>query len=148
MTDAIELIGPHKVEVIINNVLICKRVTKIVEDKIPHITYLSCVAHVIDLCMENIGIFSWNHIVTIFSKSFWHNVQLVVVEIESIYCLVCLVDFAIPTMGIYKKIGQLIEIIKCMSSPFESNKVDIIQILHDRWPFGHIPLYCSLYVWS
>jgi hypothetical protein len=58
LIDAIELIGPHKVEVIINNVLICKRVTKIVEDKIPHITYLSCVAHVIDLCMENIGIFS------------------------------------------------------------------------------------------
>jgi hypothetical protein len=94
------------------------------------------------LCMENIGSFSWNHIVTIFSKSFWHNVQLVVVETESIYCMVCLVDFTIPTMGIYKKMGQLIETINCMSSRFELNKVDIIQILHDRWPFGHIPSYC------
>jgi hypothetical protein len=33
LIDAIELIGSHKVEVIINNVPICKRVTEIVEEK-------------------------------------------------------------------------------------------------------------------
>jgi hypothetical protein len=44
-----------------NNAVLCKNVEWIVEDKYLHITYSGCIAHGIDLVLEDIGKFDWVH---------------------------------------------------------------------------------------
>ncbi len=48
-------------QVVTNNAVLCKNVEWIVEDKYLHITYSGCIAHGIDLVLEDIGKFDWVH---------------------------------------------------------------------------------------
>ncbi len=60
--EAIEKVGNENVvHVVTNNVVVCKSIGWIIEDKYLHITYSGCIAHGIDLVLEDIGKIDWVH---------------------------------------------------------------------------------------
>jgi hypothetical protein len=60
--EEIEKVGSENVvEVVTNNVEVCKSAGRIIEDKYPHITYSGYIAHGIDLVLEDIGKSDWVH---------------------------------------------------------------------------------------